>query len=676
MGVDDALDDGNQTYQVDFTATTSADAGYAGLTPANLNAVNLDDDTAGVTVGLPSGTTTEAGGAATIAVVLQAQPSANVTLAFASNATDEGQATVASLVFTPVTWNVPQQITIVGQNDAIDDGDQPYRLVFAVVSSADSAYQGLAIAPVDLVNLDDDTANIVVGAPSGNTTEAGGTATFTVRLASQPTTNVTMPLSSDDPGEGSISPTALTFTPSNWNTPQTITVTGVDDALDDGNITYHIVFAATVSADPQYHGQIPSQVTVVNVDNDDAQVCGVNLLRGQSSGGTARIVEQTQATGYTAYRTTLGTTCGEAWFAFGSLCDETPDTNSQTANTKSDNNSGATWVTNNSGTGVGILVIDLGAATAFDRLQIYQMFSDGKTTHVRFATHPATGATPPPATDAGWAPITAGFELVGPGAIAGNTVTQPTVVTYASRTTRYLRVEARNDGRYGSGNYLELRALKMFSSACTNGCAGIKAAQPSAPDGVYAIAPNGVASFDVFCDMTTDGGGWTKILQYVGGDYAITANAVGTIATSANTADAKLSDAQINALRLQLGGTATYRIDGSRSTSNAYLRSNGAYVDSLPGLGLGRSDTHAVTACIGPSQCALAGVNPVAWMDFLHYNTSGAGETCNRYFTGHANGPNIHCWTTQSVTTRCFSGGGACDGLVYPGHDSAVMWMK
>ena len=44
------------------------------------------------------------------------------------------------------------------------------------------------------------------------TTEAGGTATFTVVLSSQPTADVTIGLSSSDTTEGTVAPTSLLFT--------------------------------------------------------------------------------------------------------------------------------------------------------------------------------------------------------------------------------------------------------------------------------------------------------------------------------------------------------------------------------------------------------------------------------------------------------------------------------
>ena len=102
------------------------------------------------------------------------------------------------------------------------------------------------------------------------TTEAGGTATFTVVLDAQPIANVVVGLSSSNPAEGTVSVPSLTFTPTNWNQPQTVTVTGVDDAVVDGNIAYNIITAPATSTDPNYNGINPSDVAVSNTDNDTA----------------------------------------------------------------------------------------------------------------------------------------------------------------------------------------------------------------------------------------------------------------------------------------------------------------------------------------------------------------------------------------------------------------------
>ncbi len=65
--------------------------------------------------------------------------------------------------------------------------------------------------------------------------ENGSTQTFQVVLDAQPTSDVTLDVTSSDTGEVTVSTGTLTFTSGNWDTPQTVTVTGVDDNLVDGS---------------------------------------------------------------------------------------------------------------------------------------------------------------------------------------------------------------------------------------------------------------------------------------------------------------------------------------------------------------------------------------------------------------------------------------------------------
>jgi hypothetical protein len=68
---------------------------------------------------------------------------------------------------------------------------------------------------------------ITLGAVSGNTSEDGTTATFTAVLNVAPTSDVVLDITSGDTAEVNVSPSTLTFTAANWDTPQTITSTGV-----------------------------------------------------------------------------------------------------------------------------------------------------------------------------------------------------------------------------------------------------------------------------------------------------------------------------------------------------------------------------------------------------------------------------------------------------------------
>lgn len=100
------------------------------------------------------------------------------------------------------------------------------------------------------------------------TAEDGTTATFTVVLGQQPKSDVAISATSDDSSEGVVTPSSVTFTTSNWNTPQTFTITGQDDDLSDGDINYHIHLGPTQSSDPAYKNVAIPSLDVVNRDND------------------------------------------------------------------------------------------------------------------------------------------------------------------------------------------------------------------------------------------------------------------------------------------------------------------------------------------------------------------------------------------------------------------------
>jgi len=104
----------------------------------------------------------------------------------------------------------------------------------------------------------------VVTPASVTTTGAGDTTTFTVRLLSEPLANVTLPVSSSNLSIGTVDTSSLTFTTINWSVDQTVTVT----SLVGSSQTYSIILGAASSADVDYDGLNPTDVTVVNAGND------------------------------------------------------------------------------------------------------------------------------------------------------------------------------------------------------------------------------------------------------------------------------------------------------------------------------------------------------------------------------------------------------------------------
>ncbi|MBC7818685.1 MAG: DUF4347 domain-containing protein, partial [Planctomycetaceae bacterium] len=112
---------------------------------------------------------------------------------------------------------------------------------------------------------------IVVSPTSGlMTTEAGTTASISVVLNIAPTADVTINISSSDTTEGTASAATVTFTTLNWNVAQPVTVTGVDDSVNDGDVVFTILTAAASSTDAGYSGLNAADVSATNSDNDPA----------------------------------------------------------------------------------------------------------------------------------------------------------------------------------------------------------------------------------------------------------------------------------------------------------------------------------------------------------------------------------------------------------------------
>lgn len=112
-------------------------------------------------------------------------------------------------------------------------------------------------------------AGISVSSISGDTTEAGGTATFSIVLLSPPSSSVSIGLVSSDLSEGTVAPSNVSFSTGNWNNPRLVTVTGVDDAIFDGDITFSVVTNPASSGDSNYNGLNPNDVNVTNRDDEE-----------------------------------------------------------------------------------------------------------------------------------------------------------------------------------------------------------------------------------------------------------------------------------------------------------------------------------------------------------------------------------------------------------------------
>ena len=275
-----AADDADAEHGEAEIEHTASGGGYAGVAVASVTATEADDDTAGVSLSAPTLSVPEQG-TASYTVVLDSEPTAAVTVT--PTATGDSDISVSgALTFTTDDWSTAQTVTVT----AADDGDTANgvaTIAHAAVST-DGAYNGLAIAEVTATEADDDGAALEVS-ESALTVAEGGTDTWTVRLASEPTASVVkvrLTRSSDgDPGVD-VSPRALTFTPADWSTAQTVTVSAAED---DDAVAGEATFTHTAQG-----GDYEGVVATVEVTEQDNDVAGMALSANtltMSEGDTA-----------------------------------------------------------------------------------------------------------------------------------------------------------------------------------------------------------------------------------------------------------------------------------------------------------------------------------------------------------------------------------------------------
>jgi len=293
LGNDLGLEDGGITVEIltqvmvgqvivneDNTITYNPLTGFEGLDYFMYKVTDIDGDydiaivTVNVTSGpLPgatitySGNTNENGKAVQVAIVLNVAPLEDVSIDFSSEDQSEGTISVTRLTFTSLNWSTSQTISVTGVDDHIIDGNVNYRILANNMVSADPAYDKLNVENISLVNEDNDVANIILTISDNTTSEDEKNTEFTLELASEPSSDVAINITSSDVSEGLIDNENVVFTSANWNIPQRIIVTGVDDDLKDGDIDYEIMFGCT-SNDNHYDLFTITDLQLTNIDND------------------------------------------------------------------------------------------------------------------------------------------------------------------------------------------------------------------------------------------------------------------------------------------------------------------------------------------------------------------------------------------------------------------------
>ena len=203
-----------------------------------------------LTTDATNNTAAEDAGTVTVTATLD-QPADTGGVAVTLSADGTSNATVTEDYTLPNAFTIEEgkssatgDVTIV--DDDIDEDNETLVLTATV--------SGLTVTDATLTITDNDTAGVRVSESSLSVLESK-TQTYTVVLDTKPTHDVTVTPASDDEDKATVAPTAgVTFTPAGWETPKTITVTGV--AAGNATVTH-----AATSDDSKY----PAGLSIASV---------------------------------------------------------------------------------------------------------------------------------------------------------------------------------------------------------------------------------------------------------------------------------------------------------------------------------------------------------------------------------------------------------------------------
>jgi Ca2+-binding RTX toxin-like protein len=190
-----------------------------------------------------------------------------------------GSASGAVLTFDQTNWFIPQQVTVTAFNDTEVEGTEMLEIKHSAIegnfAGDGDAYDNLPIhrVMVEVVDNDKPGVQITKSGDSNLAIEGGASDTYTVMLTGAPASDVTVTIAAD--GQTQLSTTGgtnyagsktLTFTTTNWNVPQTVTVQAINDTVKEG--THFSRITHTVSGTGNYANVMAGSVDMTIYDND------------------------------------------------------------------------------------------------------------------------------------------------------------------------------------------------------------------------------------------------------------------------------------------------------------------------------------------------------------------------------------------------------------------------
>jgi hypothetical protein len=273
----DTLDENNETFTVTLSNLDGATAGTLTATGT------INDDDARPTISIDNASLTEQVGNMPFTVSLSTVSGRDVTFdvdtANGTATAGEDYTAVSTNGVTITAGNLSTTVNVPILEDSEVEGNETFTVTLSNLGSVDLG-DGTATGTIT----DDDSAGVTIDVGDGVTVAEGSTTdTYTIVLTAQPGASVTVTPHPD--AQVTVSPTSVSFTAANWDTPRTITVSAVADGTDEADIHSGIITHTTTSSDSAFNGLGVATVTADVIDSDALLV----TVSGPSTGapGTA-----------------------------------------------------------------------------------------------------------------------------------------------------------------------------------------------------------------------------------------------------------------------------------------------------------------------------------------------------------------------------------------------------
>lgn len=294
--IDNRVDEGNRALIIEHQVS-SPDPIYHSKTASDVSVDIIDDDNAAIIVSSTSVTTSEESYSSlidnsTYSIVLDSEPTAPVSITMATDS--QLLLKTDAITFTPLTWNLPQTITVAANDDNVAEGTHQSS-VNHIIESEDAKYVDAEIADIIATILDNDEAGLAISKSAITVTEAAASQQYTITLTSEPLQPVEVTLtSSDDRIE--VSPVALQFLAEEWQTPQRVSVFAPSDGeLGDSQLLE--IEHRTQSNDAAYNSLI-EQIPAILQNSDTASLRtstdSLSIEEGRASSSQPSDVETDQ----------------------------------------------------------------------------------------------------------------------------------------------------------------------------------------------------------------------------------------------------------------------------------------------------------------------------------------------------------------------------------------------